>query len=194
MLSISFVTAVLSKYKPTPAPPRRGISVHDCTPIELCSQASNSRSRLSSRGQFILTSLSVISSTLEAGAEKSQRSCESSIRSSLQISPKGRDDSRGSSYRIIPSLRVERLVHVAVPRMRQPKQSGGSFRHTARCPKARPPGLGGQKARDATRRWWELEDERMLARIACFQLREAVARKVWPKYKKHELQARAAKV
>ena len=48
----------------------------------------------------------------------------------------------------------------------------------ARCPKARPPGLEGTKARDETIGLWELEDERGLAKIACLRLREATARKV----------------
>ncbi|WP_175491120.1 hypothetical protein [Pontibacter chinhatensis] len=50
--------------------------------------------------------------------------------------------------------------------------------YTARCPKARPPGLGGQKVYYGTLGWWELEDERQLISIACFKWQEAAAMKV----------------
>ncbi|PTX22275.1 hypothetical protein C8N40_10197 [Pontibacter mucosus] len=50
----------------------------------------------------------------------------------------------------VPSLWVERLVDVAVPARAARSGARSSFRHTARCPKARPPGLGGSQVRDAT--------------------------------------------
>ena len=69
-------------------------------------------------------------------------------------------------------------MHVAVPNeVRQPEQSGGSFRHTARCPKARPPGLGGHQSMKCNNGFVGLEEERLLARIAWFQLWEAVMMK-----------------
>ena len=58
---------------------------------------------------------------------------------------------------------------------RSAAKAGGN---TAPSRKTRPPGLGGQKGRDATVGLWELEDERQLVRIACFKLRVAVAMKV----------------
>ena len=80
---------------------------------------------------------------------------------------------------MLPSLWVERLVHVAVPNeVRQPEQSGGSFRHTARCPKASPLGLESSKVGDETVACVSLEDERQLGGIASIKWKEAVAIKV----------------
>ena len=64
---------------------------------------------------------------------------------------------------------------------RSAAKAGGN---TAPSGKTRPPGLGGQKAGDEIIAYVNLEDEPSFGSIAWFRLREAVARKVYPKYEK----------
>ncbi|SFF94860.1 hypothetical protein SAMN05421739_101475 [Pontibacter chinhatensis] len=120
------------------------------TPLyELCSQASNSRSHLSSRGQFLYYFFILYFPVAEAMAIE-------------PIPAFGLSASRGSGAEL---------------EARQPEARGQEAK-AARCSKASPLGLESSKARYETSRLWELEDERQLVRIACVKLREAAAKKV----------------
>ncbi|PTX14584.1 hypothetical protein C8N40_11012 [Pontibacter mucosus] len=54
--------------------------------------------------------------------------------------------SKGSSYRMIPSLWVERLERFRCRAQARQPEARGQEAKAARCPKARPPGLGGSQS------------------------------------------------